>query len=92
MQHPFWGDVSYPLPAQQRRSSPNALYLGMSESDLPPSIRREVYMILRNEEESHVEGEAQRSGDDRGVEADGGWPDGGGRGARAGGEQATVLH
>ena len=28
-------------------------------------------MILRNEEESHVEGEAQRSGDDWGVEADG---------------------
>jgi hypothetical protein len=37
--------------------------------DLLPSIRREVYMILRNEEECHVEGKAQRSGDDRGVEA-----------------------
>jgi hypothetical protein len=32
--------------------------------DLLPSIRREVYMILRNEEECFVEGEAQRSGDD----------------------------
>src|SRR5712664_1211343 len=36
-----------------------------------PSNRREVYMILRNEEEGYVEGEAQRSGDDRGVEATG---------------------
>ncbi len=41
--------------------------------DLPPSIRREVYMILRNEEERHVQGEAQRSGDDWGVEATGSW-------------------
>ena len=32
-------------------------------------------MILRNEEGSYVEGEAQRSRDDRGVEADGGGAD-----------------
>ena len=44
---------------------------GCRQSDLLPSIRRKVYMILRNEEECDVEGKAQRSGDDRGVEADG---------------------
>jgi hypothetical protein len=37
-------------------------------SDLHTAIRRELYMILRNEEECHVEGEAQRSGDDWGIE------------------------
>jgi hypothetical protein len=49
--------------------------------DLLPAIRREVYMILRNEEERDVEGEAKASGDDWGVEADGGGTSGGGRSA-----------
>jgi hypothetical protein len=40
-------------------------------------------MILRGEEERHLEREAQQSGDDWSVEADGSGADGGGRGARA---------
>ncbi len=35
-------------------------------------------MILRNEEECYIEGEAQRSGDDWGVEATGSGTEGGG--------------
>jgi hypothetical protein len=44
--------------------------------DLLPKIRRKVYMNLRNEEESNVEGKAYGSGDDWSVEASGGGTDG----------------
>jgi len=37
--------------------------------DLYPSVRRKVYLILRDEEERHVEGKAQRSGHHQAVEA-----------------------
>jgi hypothetical protein len=37
--------------------------------DLFPSVRRKVYLILRDEEERHVEGKAQRSGHHQAVEA-----------------------
>ena len=47
--------------------------------DLLPSIRRKVYMILRDEEECHGQRKAQRSGDHWGVEAVGGGADGRGR-------------
>ena len=39
-------------------------------------------MILRSEEECDVEGQAQRSADDRGLEADGGGANGGARARR----------
>src|SRR5579885_1351025 len=58
---------------------------------LLPSVRREVYMILRNEEERHVEEEAQRSGDDRGVEAVGSGVNSGRCGAGVGRVEAHHL-
>lgn len=59
--------------------------------DLLPSIRRKVYMILRNEEECDVVRKAQRSTDDRGLEAAGSGADGGRRSAGVGGKQAHHL-
>ena len=48
-------------------------------------------MILRNEEERHVEGEAQRSGDDWGIEADGSGTNGGGYGREMGVSKHTLY-
>lgn len=46
------------------------------------SIRKEAYMILRNEEERYIEEEPLRSRNDRDVEAVGSGTDGSGRGSR----------